>query len=100
MVRCATPWNPLLQLVLSVGFLACGSALSVAADKGQRCDPRTAPGVNCTCDLKSLRPLQGAVGMGEVQQKADKIKKSPRRRRANWPLIQSRSCEARMDNCS
>ena len=99
MARSATHWNPLLQLLMPVGFLACGSSLSLAADK-QRCDPRTAPGVNCTCDLKSLRPLQGAVGMGEVQQKADKIKKSPRRRRANWPLIQSRSCEARMDNCS
>jgi len=87
MARSATHWNPLLQLLMPVGFLACGSSLSLAADK-QRCDPRTAPGVNCTCDLKSLRPLQGAVGMGEVQQKADKIKKSPRRRRANWPLIQ------------
>ena len=79
MVRCATPWNPLLQLMLSVGFLACGSALSVAADKGQRCDPHTAPGVNCTCDLKSLRPLQGAVGMGEVRQKTDKINKKPKK---------------------
>src|SRR5262249_4595336 len=74
MARSATYWSPLLQLLVSVGFLACGSSLSLAADT-QPCDPRTAPGVNCTCDLKSLRPLQGAVGMGEVRQKADKIKK-------------------------
>ena len=100
MVHGAAHWNPFLPLVLSVVFLACGSSLSLAADETRRCDPQTAPRVNCTCDLNSLRPLQGAVGMGEVQQKADKIKKSPRRRRANWPLIQSRSCEARMDNCS
>jgi hypothetical protein len=66
-------------LLSTLAFLAYGSSASTAADKKQRCDLRTAPGVGCTCDLKSLRPLQGAVGMGEVQQKADKIKKKPKK---------------------
>jgi hypothetical protein len=76
MVHGAAHWNPFLPLVLSVVFLACGSSLSLAADETRRCDPQTAPRVNCTCDLTSLRPLQGAVGMVEVQHKADKIKKN------------------------
>jgi hypothetical protein len=33
----------------------------------------TAPGSKCTCDLGSLRPLQGAVGQEEVKDKKDKI---------------------------
>jgi hypothetical protein len=41
------------------------------------CDQQTAPRVNCTCDLRSLRPLQGAVGMGEVLEKKAKIDKKP-----------------------
>ena len=74
MIQGAAHWKPFLPLVLAVGFLTCGSSLSLATDN---CDQQTALGVNCTCDLKSLRPLQGAVGMREVQQKADKIKKKP-----------------------
>jgi len=34
----------------------------------------TAPGAKCTCDLRTLRPLQGAVGMEEVRKKANDIK--------------------------
>ena len=70
-------------LLSTLAFLAYGSSASPAADKKQRCDLQTMPGVGCTCDLKSLRPLQGAVGMGEVQQKADKIKKKPKREERN-----------------
>jgi hypothetical protein len=33
----------------------------------------TAPGAKCNCDLRSLRPLQGAVGMEEVRKKRDDI---------------------------
>ena len=75
MVRGAALWSKLpLPLVLSVALLSYSSNLAT----GQvRCDQQTAPGVNCTCDLKSLRPLQGAVGMGEVRQKAEKIKAKP-----------------------
>ena len=75
MVRGAALWSKLpLPLVLSVALLPYSSNLAT----GQvRCDQQTAPGVNCTCDLKSLRPLQGAVGMGEVRQKAEKIKAKP-----------------------
>jgi hypothetical protein len=68
-----------ILLLSTLGFLAYGSSASPAADKKQRCDLQTMPGVGCTCDLKSLRPLQGAVGMGEVQQKADKIKQKPKK---------------------
>lgn len=37
------------------------------------CKQQTAAGVKCTCDLGSLRPLQGAVGMEEVGDKAKDI---------------------------
>jgi hypothetical protein len=33
--------------------------------------------VPCSCDVRTLRPLQGAVGMEEVRDKADKIKAKP-----------------------
>jgi hypothetical protein len=39
------------------------------------CDQQSELRVNCTCDLRSLRPLQGAVGMGEVLEKREKIEK-------------------------
>src|SRR4029077_12134369 len=91
----------LLPLVLSVAFLAYSLLPSLATDK-VRCDQQTAPGVNCTCDLKSLRPLQGAVGMGEVRQKAEKIKAKPEkeesklavdnqgRTRSGWTTVRNR----------
>jgi hypothetical protein len=66
-------------LLSTLVFLGYGSSASPAADKKQRCDLQTKPGAGCSCDLKSLRPLQGAVGMGEVQQKADKIKQKPKK---------------------
>ena len=40
----------------------------------------TAPGVKCTCDLRTLRPLQGAVGMEEVKKKAKDIKNKEKTR--------------------
>jgi hypothetical protein len=41
------------------------------------CDGQTAIGTNCRCDLRSLRPLQGGIGMAEVRDKADKIVNKP-----------------------
>jgi hypothetical protein len=77
MVRSAALWNKTSAgMVLSVAFLVYSLIPSLAADD-VRCDQQTAPDVNCACDLKSLRPLQGAVGMGEVWQKAEKIKAKP-----------------------
>jgi hypothetical protein len=41
----------------------------------------TALGVKCNCDLGSLRPLQGAVGMEEVRDKTDKIVNEQQKKR-------------------
>jgi hypothetical protein len=60
--------------VLAFGLLVCGS---VSYAETLPCDQQAKPGVNCTCDLRSLRPLQGAVGMGEVLEKKAKIEKKP-----------------------
>jgi len=67
----------ILPPVLSAGLLAYSLSPSLAADQKLPCGQQTAPNVNCSCDLKSLRPLQGAIGMGEVQEKAEKIKARP-----------------------
>jgi hypothetical protein len=37
------------------------------------CDSATRPGLPCACDVRFLRPLQGAVGLEEVRDKAEKI---------------------------
>lgn len=39
------------------------------------CNASTRPGDTCKCNLSDLRPLQGAIGVAEVQVKADDIKK-------------------------
>jgi hypothetical protein len=41
------------------------------------CGAGSKTGVTCSCDVRTLRPLQGAVGMEEVRDKADKIKAKP-----------------------
>jgi hypothetical protein len=48
-----------------------GTITEVSADT---CRSRTASSANCVCDLRWLRPLQGAVGLGEVMDKRNKIK--------------------------
>jgi hypothetical protein len=40
----------------------------------------TAPGAKCNCDLRSLRPLQGAVGMEEVRDKEKDIRSGKKKR--------------------
>lgn len=62
----------LRYVVLVFGVLAYGS---VSHAETPVCDQQTKPSVNCICDLRSLRPLQGAVGMGEVLEKKAKIEK-------------------------
>lgn len=45
-----------------------GSLLSVAAAAANGlCDATIHPGTPCTCDVRTLQPLQGAVGMEEVR---------------------------------
>jgi hypothetical protein len=41
----------------------------------------TAPGAKCNCDLRTLQPLQGAVGMEEVRDKIAKIELDPQKKR-------------------
>jgi len=48
-----------------------GTITDVSADT---CKSRTLSPANCVCDLRWLRPLQGAVGLGEVADKAKKIR--------------------------
>lgn len=42
------------------------------------CGPTTRAGTKCTCDLTTLRPLQGAAGLGEVAKKTKDLKENPR----------------------
>jgi hypothetical protein len=65
----------LFIFVLFAGFIGYYVPKSHAAML--QCDQNTAAGVNCSCELRSLRPLQGAIGMGEVLAKADKIRNKP-----------------------
>lgn len=51
--------------------------LPVAAD--MLCDAATQAGVTCACDVRTLRPLQGAIGMEEVRDKAQKIAARPKK---------------------
>jgi hypothetical protein len=41
------------------------------------CGASSKTGIPCSCDVRTLRPLQGALGMEEVRDKADKIKAKP-----------------------
>jgi hypothetical protein len=70
------------------------SAYGISADdSADTCRQQTEAGVKCTCDLGSLRPLQGAVGIGEVLEKKQEIvvddqskKKGSRRKLAYDPI--------------
>jgi hypothetical protein len=62
------------QALLAIAPLLLGLSHGVAT-ADTPCDNQTKPGVNCACDLRTLRPLQGAVGMEEVRDKAKKIAK-------------------------
>lgn len=45
------------------------------------CEAQDKVGAVCTCDVRTLRPLQGAVGLEEVTDKAAKIAKDPKKAR-------------------
>jgi hypothetical protein len=72
-----------LSLLLFAHAATAGDAL---CDKGAKvgvvpaamaCGASSKTGIPCSCDVRTLRPLQGAVGMEEVRDKADKIKAKP-----------------------
>ncbi|MEA2834201.1 MAG: hypothetical protein QOG66_2403 [Methylobacteriaceae bacterium] len=66
-----------IQALTWTHVVLCGfgvSALvSLPAQGADQCDAMTGVEVVCTCDVRTLRPLQGAVGLEEVKEKADKI---------------------------
>jgi hypothetical protein len=61
-------------------LLATLASEAASADE-QACDPRSV-GVVCQCDLTKLSPLQGAVGLAEVTNKADKLRDKLRKETA------------------
>ena len=65
----------LAQLIV-LGLLL--SLPAAAADK-LSCDVSTKTGVTCSCDVRTLRPLQGAIGLEEVRAKEQKIAAHPKR---------------------
>lgn len=79
----AIPHIIFLPLLLFANAATAGEAL---CDKNAEvgvvstataCGANSNMGVPCSCDVRILRPLQGAVGMEEVRDKADKIKAKP-----------------------
>jgi len=68
---------PSLFAVFLTSSLVLLSGAVASADKLPSCAEMTDPEKNCSCDLRTLRPLQGAVGQFEVAQKVDKIKDDP-----------------------
>jgi hypothetical protein len=46
----------------------------------ENCSQQTIVGMKCNCDLRTLRPLQGAVGMEEVRKKAKDIRNGEKTR--------------------
>ena len=72
-----------LSLLLFAGAATAGDALCDKDAKvgvvpaAMACGASSKTGVPCSCDVRTLRPLQDAVGMEEVRDKADKIKAKP-----------------------
>jgi hypothetical protein len=64
-------------LTLAIGLIAQIGATDAAAAECEQ----PAPQPTFTCDLATLRPLQGAIGMGEVRIKADRITAKPKKER-------------------
>jgi hypothetical protein len=78
MIRHIPLSTPTAALTLSLCLVVSGSPSSAQAAS---CDQQTPVGQTCTCDLNRLHPLQGAIGMGEVRDKAAKIAKKPNKER-------------------
>jgi hypothetical protein len=56
-------------------------SLPAAAAEKLSCDVSTKASVTCSCDVRTLRPLQGAIGLEEVLAKKQKIAAHPERER-------------------
>ncbi|SFK23602.1 ParB/Srx family N-terminal domain-containing protein [Methylocapsa palsarum] len=74
MVRTDAPL--LLFLILTASAVLPSSAIG-APDRPPPCADMTDSGKNCSCDLRSLRPLQGAIGLYEVAHKEKRISEDP-----------------------
>ncbi len=62
----------------TAGDLSCDKDATVGViAAATTCGAGSKTAVTCSCDVRTLRPLQGAVGMEEVRDKADKIKAKP-----------------------
>lgn len=75
MTRLRTPGLAAL-IRLAIPGLLCGWPVLAAEAP---CSAATPPGVTCSCDVRTLRPLQGALGLEEVRDKARKITARPDR---------------------
>jgi hypothetical protein len=64
-----------LARLIAIGLLLSLPAAAAAANAP--CDAATQIGVTCICDVRTLRPLQGAIGMEEVRDKAQRIAAKP-----------------------
>lgn len=60
--------------------VALSATSAMAADI--TCSTATPAGATCICDVRQLRPLQGAVGMEEVRDKLQRIVAKPRKERS------------------
>jgi hypothetical protein len=65
----------LAQLIV-LGILL---SLPAAAADTMSCGVSTRAGVTCSCDVRTLRPLQGAIGLEEVRAKQQNITEHPKR---------------------
>jgi hypothetical protein len=70
----------ILLITLLVGSSACASAVSAETPT---CDMQAGTSQACSCDLRSLRPLQGAIGMMEAVDISEKIRTKPVKEMAN-----------------
>ncbi len=70
-----------VTIVLGLLLSLSATAATTSAATSAPCDAATPPNTPCTCDVRTLRPLQGAVGMEEVR---DKVRKIEANRDKEW----------------
>jgi hypothetical protein len=63
--------------LLLLGLLLLLPANVTAAERP--CDDATSVGATCSCDVRTLRPLQGAIGIEEARDKAKRIATEPKK---------------------
>lgn len=72
--------RPMVSRTMLARLAAVGLLLPLpAAAADMSCNADTQAGVTCACDVRTLRPLQGAIGMEEVRDKAQKIAARPKK---------------------